>query len=728
MGLFENQIRQRKTSDELAYRNAYAKMAALVSDELYQKLGSGDDVDAVSEILRYYHIHAQPIPSGVKNLNDIIEFLMRPAGIMRRSCSLTPDWHKDAGNPMLGFRKDNGKAIAFLPRNLFGYDYYDPDQKKRIRVTSANAGLFSEAGIVFYRPLPMRPMDLKDLMKFILEAHTMGDRVLFFAALFAGTAVQIVLPKISKLMFGNVISLGRMEILTAMSVFLICVSVSSVFFSSLRTLCLNRINNRVGTAFESAMVMRILSLSGKFFRDNDPGSLNSRMYNVKPLCTYIDNLIYSSVFVTLFSFVYIVQLHQYAPAAAVPAVIILLMQTGVYIIGSILTTSINEKQLELGAKENSVAYSCVDGVRKIKLAGAERRMFAVWADPFVKWQRSLYNIPWYVTLLPVFINFLSLTGTMMIYAASINSGVSVSSYYAFNTAYGLVCGAVASLSTLTTSLSKVRPLYKLLTPVFQADPEVSKARKMITGISGNVEVDNVSFRYNSHMPYVLDHLSLSIKAGEYVAIVGKTGCGKSTLMRLLLGFESPESGTIRYDGMDLETVDLHSLRRSIGVVLQDGKLFQGDIYSNIVISAPWLSEEEAWEAADLAGLGDDIRAMPMGMHTMITANGGGVSGGQRQRIMIARAIASRPKLLMFDEATSALDNVTQRIVSDSLDSLTCTRIVIAHRLSTIRQCDRIIMLSGGRIIEDGSYDELVAKDGEFADMVRRQQVSYNPED
>ena len=272
------------------------------------------------------------------------------------------------------------------------------------------------------------------------------------------------------------------------------------------------------------------------------------------------------------------------------------------------------------------------------------------------------------------------------------------------------------------------PLYRLLSPIFKEEPEISKARKMITDISGGFEVDNVSFRYDEHMPYVLDHLNLTVRPGEYVAIVGKTGCGKSTLMRLLLGFESPESGTARYDGMDLESLDLHSLRRCIGVVLQDGKLFQGDIYSNIVISAPWLSEEEAWKAADLAGLGDDIRAMPMGMHTMITANGGGVSGGQRQRIMIARAIAARPKLLMFDEATSALDNITQRIVSDSLASLSCTRIVIAHRLSTIRQCDRIIMLSNGKIIEDGTYEELLAANGEFADMVRRQQINYNPDE
>ena len=224
------------------------------------------------------------------------------------------------------------------------------------------------------------------------------------------------------------------------------------------------------------------------------------------------------------------------------------------------------------------------------------------------------------------------------------------------------------------------------------------------------------------MPLVIDDLSLKIRAGQYVAIVGKTGCGKSTLLRLLLGFERPQKGAIYYDGKDLNSIDLKSLRRKMGVVMQNGKLFQGDVYSNIVISAPWLTQKEAWEAAELAGIAEDIRHMPMGMNTLISEGTGGISGGQRQRLMIARAIAPKPKILMFDEATSALDNLTQKKVSESLDTLKCTRIVIAHRLSTIRQCDRIIVLDKGKIIEDGNYQELIDKGGYFARLVERQRL------
>ena len=277
------------------------------------------------------------------------------------------------------------------------------------------------------------------------------------------------------------------------------------------------------------------------------------------------------------------------------------------------------------------------------------------------------------------------------------------------------------------SVAQIRPILEMAEPILKTEPESTENRKMVTKLNGSIELSNVFFRYNESMPYVVNGMNLKIRAGEYIAIVGTTGCGKSTLMRLLLGFETPERGAIYYDGVDMSKLDLRSLRRRIGAVTQNGSLFQGDIYSNIVISAPHLTLDEAWEAAELAGIADDIKAMPMGMQTIISEGQGGISGGQKQRLMIARAVAPKPRILMFDEATSALDNKTQKQVSEALDRLKCTRIVIAHRLSTIKNCDRILVLDKGQILEDGTYDELIERNGFFAELVARQRLDTTQE-
>ena len=315
-----------------------------------------------------------------------------------------------------------------------------------------------------------------------------------------------------------------------------------------------------------------------------------------------------------------------------------------------------------------------------------------------------------------------LIGVIAIYYAAAKSGVTVSDFYAFNTSYGLMAGAVASLANMVLSIAKIKPMLEMCEPIMKAIPEIAEEKIVLERISGDIELNHVSFRYKENMPLIIDDLSLKIKRGQYVAIVGTTGCGKSTLMRLMLGFEKPQKGAVYYDGKDLDAIDLRSLRRKIGTVMQNGKLFQGDIFSNIVISAPWLNMDAAWEAAEIAGIAEDIKNMPMGMFTLISEGQGGISGGQRQRLMIARAVAPKPKVLMFDEATSALDNLTQKKVSEALDNLDCTRIVIAHRLSTIKQCDRIIVLDKGHIVEDGTYDELIANNGFFAELVERQRV------
>ena len=403
-----------------------------------------------------------------------------------------------------------------------------------------------------------------------------------------------------------------------------------------------------------------------------------------------------------------------------PALAILLVTVVFSVVSSLAQMKISTEQMTLSGRESGMTYALITGIQKIKLAGAEKRAFARWGNLYAQSAKMTYDPPMFLKLNSVISLAISLTGTLVMYYMSVRAGLSVADYYAFNTAYGMVSGAFLSLAGIALSAAQIRPILTMVQPFFDAVPEVSDGKQVIERLSGGIELNNVSFRYNENMPLILDDLSLKIRPGQYVAIVGRTGCGKSTLLRLLLGFEKPQKGAIYYDGKDLERIDLRSLRRRIGVVMQNGKLFQGDIYSNIVISAPWLSQQDAWEAAELTGIAEDIRRMPMGMNTVISEGSGGISGGQRQRLMIARAIAPKPKILMFDEATSALDNITQKKVSESLDRLKCTRIVIAHRLSTIKDADLILVMRDGDIVEQGTHDQLLAAGGFYADLYNSQ--------
>ena len=333
-----------------------------------------------------------------------------------------------------------------------------------------------------------------------------------------------------------------------------------------------------------------------------------------------------------------------------------------------------------------------------------------------------YNPPMFLKINSVIMTAISLIGNIILYYLAVKSRVGPSGYFAFSAAYGRVMGAFSSLAGIAISVAGIPPVLEMAEPILKTEPEITAGKEVITQIRGNIELNHISFRYEENTPLVLDDLSLKIRSGEYVAIVGRTGCGKSTLVRLLLGFEKPEKGAIYYDGHDLNTIDPRSLRRKMGVVTQDGQLFQGDIFSNITISAPHLTLNEAWEAAEIAGIARDIREMPMGMNTVISEGLGGISGGQKQRLMIARAVAPKPAILILDEATSALDNKTQKQVSEALDRLKCTRIVIAHRLSTIRNCDRILLIDKGTIREEGTYEELIGKGGAFAQLVERQRL------
>ena len=513
-----------------------------------------------------------------------------------------------------------------------------------------------------------------------------------------------------------------MNLMAGLAVFLVCATFSSQLIEMVRSLLMERINTKTSVDVEASVMMRVLSLPVSFFRQFSSGELANRTSSVSSICSMIIQNILSIGLSSLLSLLYIYQIFAFAPALVWPSVLIILATLALSLTASLLQIRITRKKMKLAAEEHGMSYATLTGIQKIRLSGSEKRAFARWGRLYARNAALEYNPPAFLKLNRVFILAISSLGLILLYYLAISTGVPQNQYYAFNAAYGRVSGAFTALAGIAISVAAIKPVMEMAEPILKAMPEVSEEKDTVTHLSGAIDMSHITFRYETNSPYVLRDLNLSIRAGEYVAIVGRTGCGKSTLVRLLLGFEQPESGAVFYDQYDLSTVDPRSIRKQIGVVIQNGDLFQGDIYSNITISAPNLTLDEAWAAAETAGIADDIRDMPMGMSTFISEGQGGISGGQKQRLMIARAIAPKPRILIFDEATSALDNKTQKQVSNALDKLNCTRIIIAHRLSTIRNCDRILVMDDGAIIEEGTYDELIAQNGYFADLVARQRL------
>ena len=725
MGWFDEQIKLRKKNDDAILEEAFVGLAdAVLGTKMSETFKSNAaKVDsAVDEILKYYKIKPVEVPDNFRNLNDRLEFLLRPHGIMRRNINLEKGWYKNAIGAILGTRKDDSSAVAFIPKGLSGYMFFDAASGKWIKLSKKNEELFETEAICFYKPFPLKKLSIPLLIRYIVETLSVADIVTVVLAAFAVSAIGLLTPKLNSILFGTVVENQSLRMLMGITVFMICVTISTLLMQSVKTLLTARVGTKLELSVQAATMMRILSLPADFFKQYSSGELSSRSQYIQALCSMLVSTIFSTGLTSVFSLMYISQIFVYAPALVIPALIIVSVTIAFSLVTTFWQMHYSKKQMELSSKESGMTYALISGVQKIRLSGAEKRAFSRWSKLYSKQVEMTYNPPLFLRVNGAFSSVISLTGIIVMYYISLKSGVSVAEYYAFNTAYGMLSGAFMSLAGIATTIAGFKPILEMSKPIMDAVPEVSEGKTVISRLSGNIELNNISFRYSENMPLVIDDLSLKIRQGQYVAIVGETGCGKSTLMRLMLGFEKPLKGAVYYDGKDIDTIDLRSLRRKIGVVLQNGKLFQGDIYSNIVISAPHLSLDEAWEAAEMAGIADDIRRMPMGMHTIISEGSGGVSGGQRQRLMIARAIAPKPKILMFDEATSALDNITQKIVSDSLDKLRCTRIVIAHRLSTIKQCDRIIYLEKGKIVEDGTYDELIAKNGKFAELVERQRL------
>ena len=655
---------------------------------------------------------------------DPVAAIARASAVRVRRVLLGDLWWQSDSGPLLGRTGgDDKRWVALLPASAGRYTLCDPSDGARRLVTAEVASTLEPLAHTFYRSFPPIGLSLRQVLRFGVQGCR-SDLLMVVALGFAGGVLGLVTPVATGALFNSIIPGAERDQLLQITLILLACAVATGMFELVRRLALTRVDGRMGAAVQAAVWDRLLSLPLGFFRPYSAGDLAVRAMGIDAMRKTLSGATITAALGGLFSLSNFILLFYYGGTLAWWATLLLAAAAGVTLLVGYGQLRLQRRIVPLRAKTSGLVLQLLTGISKIRVAAAEGHAFVQWARLFSRQRRLQFKSRTAGDWLGVFNALFPTLSLLVIMAAATAGGNAVpqirtGDYVAFSAAFGACLAAMVSMSAAALEALSVVPIYESAKPILDAAPEINDAKGDPGALTGAIEAHHITFRYRADVPPALEDVSFSARPGEFVAVVGPSGSGKSTLLRVLLGFEQPDAGSVYFDGQDFARLDVQAVRTQIGVVLQSGRIMAGDLFTNIVGSASH-TIEEAWDAARMAGLDDDIRAMPMGMHTVVSEGANTLSGGQRQRLLIARAIVNKPRLLFFDEATSALDNRTQATVSESLDRLNATRLVIAHRLSTIVNADRICVMQRGRIVQSGRYDELITQDGPFAELARRQ--------
>jgi NHLM bacteriocin system ABC transporter ATP-binding protein len=652
---------------------------------------------------------------------DPINAIAQASHARIRTVRLVAQWWKRDNGPLIGYLKRGDTPVALIRRGR-SYDLYDPgspDQPRRVDETVAKELRFD--GRTLYRPLPGRPISGWELFKHGMRGGR-RDVLTMFVAGVAAAGIGLLVPIMTGLVLGTLVAQAQTRRITELCLLLIISAVVGALLAMFYNIASLRIEGRLDENVQAGVWDRLMSLPPKFYRGSSTGQLATAALAISNVREQLSGLAAKGLLaaiVVLANFILIIVLD---PLLALITILLVSFAVGLSLLVGRRQLRRQRANFELLKEINSRTFQLIQGVAKLRASASEDRGFAYWAGAFAAGREQSVAIRASQNRLTAFNAAFTVFGSVIVFfvVGDLHT-ISTSTFLSFNVAFFQVLGSTLIVSTTMMLAVTVAPMLEGVTPIISAEPETAEAKEDPGELTGHIEVSHLSFKYDESGPEILHDISFTSRPGEFVGIVGASGSGKSTLLRLLLGFESPTSGAVLYDGQDLGDLDVVSVRRQTGVVLQNGTLFQGDILTNIIGSGLY-TYDDAWEAIKACGMEEDIEQMPMGLHTVLSEGASTLSGGQRQRLLIARAIVARPRILLLDEATSALDNRSQQIVTESLRRLNATRLVIAHRLTTIRDADRIIVMDAGRIVETGTYDELMSQEGVFSMLARRQIV------
>ena len=655
--------------------------------------------------------------------------LAKDSGIRVREVLLRGAWYKKDNGHLMAFYNLNADtqipvALIRNPSNRY-YTVYNPQTEESFILTKQKAQQIEPKAFMAYKKFPEGKITWKSFSQFLFN-DIRQDLSRYILIGLLCTFIGLITPFITKSFIDGIIPLAAKNQAIQICILVFICNISAMTGSIAKYLANLRMETKSNTDLEAAVMDRLLKLPVEFFKKFSAGELESRISAIPEMRKKGFNIVFATVLNFILSLVYLMQAYCFCPALAKAGAVFGIIPVLVALITSLATYNLKKSLTELQGKIQGMLYQFFTGIEKIANTNSEKRAFSKWAADYAKQIKTSYALNQFGTAAYV-INLVYPTVVSIIFylifgeknEAASGTTVTTGSFLAFLTAYSLFQLALLRFSEVFFEIRDLIPLSKRIRPLVEAEPEIDEVKPAVEIEEGKIEISHLNFRYSPQSQLVLNDLSMKIESGQFVAIVGNSGAGKSTLLRVLLGFEHPESGSIFYDNHDINTMDLGSLRRQMGVVLQNDSVLQGSILQNIT-GTSGLGEEAAWEAARKVSLDKDIEELPMGMYTLIPAGGKTLSGGQLQRLIIARAIIKNPKILLFDEATSALDNLTQQKVSKSLEELKATRIVIAHRLSTIINADIIYVMKDGKVVEEGSYNQLMEKKGCFAELAKRQ--------
>jgi NHLM bacteriocin system ABC transporter ATP-binding protein len=671
---------------------------------------------------------SSPTIENLSGARDPILLTAQQSGVRYREVTLTPDWQKGGVSAYLGFLRSSDSAgdsapepVALLPSPR-GYRIQRRDHGAPRPLDPELADRLLPNVCEFYAPLPKdRAARARDVLGLGLQ----GSKLLWAVVLALGLAVAVIslaTPILTNVVVGAIIPRQEYGPLIQVGAGLTVAALVAFVFAIVQGFAVSRITQKATRNMQSALWDRVLSLPAFFFRGYSSGDLTVRVLAVDSLQQLVSVQVVSAVLAGAFGLVNVVLMFRYGADLAIAGLAVLLVTVAVFALCTRAISRNAEVALETSKEGNSWLIQMLAGLPKIRVAHAEKRLEARHFDIARRQASAMSRQTLVIGRLNAWFGFIASGSTALFLLVVFlewhgSPPISTANYLAFASAYGLAFAGVAGLTALVSPIANAGPTFRLLMPIMNHLPETTGNRQDPGRLEGRIELRDVTFRYTPGGPQVLKGLDLEIQPGEMIALTGSSGAGKSTITRLLLGFDVPEEGQVLFDGRDLNDLSLDLVRAQMGVVVQNGVITRGTVLRNIVGALPD-AEPLAWRAAERAAIADEIRAMPMGMQTIVDpAN---ISGGQAQRILLARALVHDPAVIILDEATSALDNASQKAVTDAMNALSATRVVIAHRLSTIRAADRIVVMEAGVAVEVGTFDELMAADGHFAALVRRQ--------